>query len=64
MVHAFPQVGHVVVTGLYEDLDDGKVFARAQGLNGGPYGGRFYDATRAQWTTMDPSDEFHSPYVS
>jgi len=46
-----------------EDLYHGKELTGAHGLDWYHYGARFYDVARAQWTTMDPADEFHSPYV-
>lgn len=46
-----------------EDLYNGKELTSEHGLDWYHYGARFYDVARAQWTTMDPADEFHSPYV-
>jgi RHS repeat-associated protein len=46
-----------------EELYNGKEVTDAHGLNGYHEGARFYDVEIARWTTMDPADEFHSPYV-
>jgi len=46
-----------------ETLYHGKELTDAHGLDWYHYGARFYDVARAQWTTMDPADEFHTPYT-
>jgi RHS repeat-associated protein len=42
---------------------NGKERVGAFGLDWHHYGARYYDTQLAVWTTMDPADEFHSPYV-
>jgi len=45
-------------------LYNGKELVGADfGLNWYHYGARWYDPQIGRWTTMDPADEFHSPYV-
>jgi len=46
-----------------EELYNGKKVTDAHGLNGYHDGARFDDVEIARWTTVDPVDEFHSPYV-
>jgi RHS repeat-associated protein len=46
-----------------DDLYNGKELTESHGLNCYHYGARYYDVAIARWTTMDPADEFHSPYV-
>jgi RHS repeat-associated protein len=46
-----------------EELYNGKELTDSHGLNWYHYGARYYDLSVARWTTMDPADEFHSPYV-
>jgi len=46
-----------------EELYNGKELTESHGLNWYHYGARYYDVAVARWTTMDPADEFHSPYV-
>jgi RHS repeat-associated protein len=46
-----------------EELYNGKELTESHGLNWYHYGARYYDVAIARWTTMDPADEFHSPYV-
>jgi RHS repeat-associated protein len=46
-----------------EDLYNGEELTASHGLNWYHYGARYYDVAIARWTTMDPADEFHSPYV-
>jgi RHS repeat-associated protein len=42
---------------------NGKELEDDHGLNWYHYGARFYDAQIGRWHTVDPMDEFHSPYV-
>ena len=46
-----------------EELYNGKELTDAHGLNWYHYGARYYDVSVARWTSMDPADEFHSPYT-
>ena len=46
-----------------EELYNGKELTDAHGLDWYHYGARYYDVAVARWTSMDPADEFHSPYV-
>ncbi len=46
-----------------EELYNGKELTDAHGLNWYHYGARFYNVEIARWTTMDPADEFHTPYT-
>lgn len=43
-------------------LYNGKEYENAHDLNWYHYGARFYDPALGRWHTMDPADEFHSPY--
>jgi len=43
-------------------LYNGKDLVDDFGLNWYHYGARWYDPQLGRWTTMDPADEFHSPY--
>ena len=44
-------------------LYNGKDLVDDFGLNWYHYGARWYDPQIGRWTTMDPADELHSPYV-
>jgi RHS repeat-associated protein len=46
-----------------EELYNGKELTDSHGLGWYHYGARYYDVAVARWTSMDPADEFHSPYV-
>jgi RHS repeat-associated protein len=46
-----------------EELYNGKELTDAHGLGWYHYGARYYDVAIARWTTMDPADQFHSPYT-
>jgi len=42
---------------------NGKELEDEHGLNWYHYGVRYYDPQLGRWHTMDPADEFHSPYL-
>lgn len=42
---------------------NGKEFENDYNLNWYHYGARYYDPTIGRWHTMDPADEFFSPYL-